>query len=118
MVARACSWPRERQVEIDHRRLQGTVTQILLDHSQIDPCFEQVCRVAVPQRVDRDPLAEAEVSHHALHRAVNARTGHRFGGRAGLILVAAGRWKQPDWVAMRDPVLSRSTVKVRGGSGT
>ena len=40
-----------RQMEIDRRRLQGAVTQILLDQSQVDPRFEQVRRVAVAQRL-------------------------------------------------------------------
>ena len=45
-----------RQMEIDRRRLQGTVTQILLDESQVDPRLEQVRGVAMSQGVDRDPL--------------------------------------------------------------
>ncbi len=32
----------------------------------------------MPERVDRDPLAEAEILHHAFHRTVNAGTRHRF----------------------------------------
>ena len=48
-------------MEIDHRGLQGTVTQVLLDQAQVHAGLEQVRRVTVPERVDRNPLAEAEL---------------------------------------------------------
>ena len=105
------------QMEIDHRRLQGTVTQILLDQSQVDPRFEPVRRVTMSQSVDCDPLAESQLFHHAFHHPVNAGARHRFGGRV------ASAWSRP--VAGNNQVgwrcvtqYWRSIVKVRGGSGT
>src|SRR5258708_37915191 len=59
-------------MEIDHCGLQGTVPEILLDEAQVDAGFEQMRGVAVPERVNRDPLAEAELPYNTFHRAVNA----------------------------------------------
>ena len=91
-------------MEINHRGLQGTVTQVLLDQAQVHASLEQMCRVTVPQRVDRDPLAKAKLLHHAFHRAVNTGTRHGFCGRGGFIVIASRRWKDPDRVAMSGPV--------------
>ena len=41
-------------VEVDHRRVQVCVAQVLLNESQIDSSFEQVGRVAMTQRMRRD----------------------------------------------------------------
>ena len=100
-------------MEIDHCRLQGTVTQILLDQAQVDAGLEQVRGVTVPERVDRDPLAEPEFLHHALHRAVNAGTCHRFDRRAGFCMVPPRGREQPDRVAMRHPVLAEHSQGLR-----
>ena len=47
------------EVEVDHRGLQRAVAEVLLDQPEVDPGFEQMGRVAMSQRVDRDGLAEA-----------------------------------------------------------
>ena len=41
-------------VEVDHRRVQVRMSQVLLNESQIDSSFEQVGGVAVTQRMCRD----------------------------------------------------------------
>jgi hypothetical protein len=41
-----------RPMEVDHRRLQGAVPQILLDQPQVDAGLEQVGVIAVAQRLN------------------------------------------------------------------
>jgi hypothetical protein len=50
-----------RQVEIDHRGLQRTVPEILLDEAQIDSGFKQMRGVAVSERMDRNRLLELQL---------------------------------------------------------
>ncbi len=50
-----------RQVQINHRRLQAAVAEVLLDQSQRNSGFQQMRRVAVPQRVRRNSLAEVDL---------------------------------------------------------
>ena len=45
--ATACSWLDRGQMEVDHRRLQRTVAEVLLDQPQVDAGFEQVGGVAM-----------------------------------------------------------------------
>ena len=42
------------QVEIDHGGLQAAVAQVLLDSSDIDSRFQQVCGIRMAQGMDRD----------------------------------------------------------------
>ena len=45
------------EMEVDHRRVQRAVAQVLLDQPQVDPGLEKMGGVAVTQRVDRHRLA-------------------------------------------------------------
>ena len=40
------------EMEVNHRRLQRAVAQVLLDQPQVDPGLQKMGGVAVPQRVD------------------------------------------------------------------
>ena len=78
------------QMEVDHRGLQRAVAEVLLDQPEVDARLEQVGGVAVPQGVDRDGLAPAQLAHHPLHGCwtLDLAWGRR---RTGLAMVAC-RW--------------------------
>ena len=45
-----------RQMQIDHGGCNQTVAHVLLYDPEIYICFQQVCGIAVPQRVNADSL--------------------------------------------------------------
>src|SRR4051812_39907216 len=53
-------------------RAQARVAQQFLNGAQIRPCFEQVCREGVPQRVRTDAVAGAALADIAAHQLVDA----------------------------------------------
>src|SRR5512135_674467 len=93
-------------MEVDHRGLQGAMTEILLDQSEVDPGFEQVGRVAVSESVDCDPLFDAKLLDQSLHRTMDTGASHWLGRGAGMVVVASCGRKEPDGVSMRGPVLA------------
>ena len=48
------------------------MAEILLDQPEVDPGFEQVGRVAVPEGVGRDPLFDAELLDQSSGFAVSS----------------------------------------------
>src|SRR5271157_5704554 len=100
-------------MEVDHRGLQGAMAKILLNQSEIDPGFEQVGRVAVPEGMDRDLLFDAEIADHPLHRAVDTGTCHRFSGKAGLFVAPSFGRKEPDRVSMSCPIATEDRQGTR-----
>ena len=100
-------------MEVDHRGLQGAMAEILLDQSEVDPGFEQVGRVAVPEGIDRDLLFDAEIPDHPLDRAMDTGTCHRFSGGTGLFFAASYGRKEPDRVSMGCPIATEDRQAAR-----
>ncbi len=44
------------EVQVDHGGRKTAVPQDSLDDPQVDACFKEVSRIAMPQRMDRDAL--------------------------------------------------------------
>ena len=89
------------------------MTQVSLDQPQIHAGFEQMGRVTVPQGVNRNRLAEVQLSHHPAHCPVHAVVLHGTSGRGGCTLIASGSRKQPDRIAVRHPVLAQHGQSAR-----
>ena len=96
------------QMQIDERRLQRGMPHVFLDHLQPNAGFEQVRRIGMAQRVDREFFAEVELLGDQLHRTLDSGFRHRAFGLALAMDVEAvpGRnsWKYPSVVMMGEPV--------------
>src|SRR5271165_4127947 len=94
------------EMEVDHRRWQRAVAQVLLDQPQVDASLQKMGGVAVPQRVDRQRLAPAQLLHHPLHRMLYTVLRHGAVGGHSLAWVAADVREQPNRVAVSHPVFA------------
>ena len=90
-------------MEIDHRGLQAAVSHVLLDDSQADSGFEQMCGVGMPQRMRTDLLAKVDLSCDQLHRANGGGTHRSLGVRASIVTASLGG-EQEAVVAVCHPI--------------
>ena len=104
---------RLRQMEIDHRRLQAAVAEILLDDTQADSSFQEMRCVRMAQSVDTNFFAEVKPIHNLLDGFLHRGSPHRsFGGGHSLMVTTIG-WEQQSRMTVSGPILPQQ-VKCRG----
>ncbi len=84
------------RVEVSQRGREVTVAQQALQRRQVGAGLQQVCGVAVPQRVDRRRLPQARLASGLLEGALQGGGVEGAPGRPG---------EQPVRVAMPSPVV-------------
>ena len=100
-------------MEVDHRGLQRAVAEVLLDQPEVDAGLEQVGRVTMSERVDRDGLAESQLADDAAQGALDAGALHGAVGGGGPAVVAAGGGEEPGRMAMGGPVFAEGLQRAR-----
>jgi hypothetical protein len=102
------------QVEVDRRRLERLVTEVLLDEAQVDAGFEEMRRVAVAEGVDRDAFFEAELGDDTAQRALDCGLGQRLRRRVSLGPSTAEGGEEEAWVAVGRPVAAEGVERACG----
>jgi len=102
------------EVEIDHGGVQAVMAQILLDATDVDPGFQQMSSIAVPEGMNGDTFCEFKLFKYASQRTLHRGIAHGFLGGWPLIAAAAESWKDPKRVAMAFPVMTQHDKRSRG----
>ena len=105
------------EMEVDRRRLERLVAEVLLDKAEVDAGLEEMGGVAVPQGVDRDAFLHGELLDDTAQGALDRRSGHRLASGSAGLACASQRGEEEPRISMRRPVAPLSS-RVLEGSGT
>jgi len=89
------------QMQVDHRRLQRAMTEILLDDFQ---AYVGRSGIGVPERMRTDLLAKVDLVSDQLHSVLRRGRSHGCFGLGHPLVVPAVGGKQESFVPMREPV--------------
>lgn len=105
ILATATSSPTVVRWQVDGGGHQGVVAHVLLDLPEVDAGFEQMCGVAVTQRVGRNAaFGPAQLIDDFLDAALDGGQAHRPRGGGRLLVIASFTREQPLGMAMGCPV--------------
>ncbi len=93
------------EVEVEHRGFELGVPQVALDESGVDPGFEQMGSIGMPQGMDSDAhFGDRGLVFRFAEGALNTGATHREGRRRTLGVLPPSGGKEPGGVPMGFPV--------------